>query len=362
MRAPGGVRTVAAMDLIEHGAGALARAIRDGQASSREVVEAHLARIAARNGELSAVRVVLADEALAAADEADRARSSGAALGPLHGVPVTVKENIDVAGTATTLGVAGREGAIAPSDAPVVASLRAAGAIVIGRTNMPDFAIRWHTDGGIGGATVNPHDPTVTPGGSSGGEAVALATGMTPLGVGTALGGSLRSPAQCCGVASLRPSPGRVPNATAVPPTDMPLSLQLMDSVGPMARTVEDLRLAIEVMGAPSPRDPWSAPLVLDGPPRPRRVAVVTDPLGEGVDPGVAAAVGAAAEALADAGYEVEEAAPPALADAVDLWAGLLITDLRGLWPLLEPAASDGARRFLELVFEAVPALDPAGY
>ena len=362
MCAGGAARTVAAMELIEHGAGALARLIRDGAASSREVVETHLERIAARNGELNAVRVTLAERALAAADEADGARSRGDALGPLHGVPVTVKENVDVEGTATTLGVAALEGAIAPSDAPAVAHLRAAGAIVIGRTNMPDFAIRWHTDSGVAGPTVNPHDPALTPGGSSGGEAVALATGMTPLGVGTDLGGSLRYPAQCCAVASLRPSPGRIPNATAVGATDMPISLQLMDSVGPMARSVEDLRVALEVMGAPSPRDPWSAPLVLDGPPRPRRVAVVADPLGEGVDPGVAAAVAQTAAALADAGYEIEEAEPPGLAQAVDVWAGLLITDLRGMWPMLEPVASDGARRFLELVFEAVPALDGPAY
>jgi len=345
-------------DLITQSATQLAQLIRDRRVSSREVVEAHLARIDERNGELNAVRVVLAEQALEAADAADAATPSG----PLHGVPITVKENVDVAGTATTHGVAAFAEAITPTDAPSVDSLRKAGAIPIGRTNMPDFALRWHTESGIAGATINPHDPTLTPGGSSGGEAVAIATGMSPLGVGEDLGGSLRWPAQCCGIVSIRPTQGRVPNATAVGATEQPLSLQLMDVIGPMARHTADLRMALELMSAPSHRDPFHVPAPLAGPPAPKRVSLVLDPLNEGVDPAIVTSLERAAKALAEAGYEVEEAEPPALADAVELWAALLVTDMRGMWPLIEPITSPGGRTFVGHVFEGTPPLDLAEY
>src|SRR5205823_3773465 len=160
----------------------------------------------------------------------------------------TVKENIDLAGTATTWGLAALAGAEAPIDAPQVANLRQAGAIPIGRSNLPDFALRWHTDNGLHGATINPFDRSLTPGGSSGGEAVALATGMTPLGLGNDLGGSLRWPAQCCGICSLKPTFGRIPHASDLEPADAPISIQLMAVQGPMARRVADLRLALRVM------------------------------------------------------------------------------------------------------------------
>ena len=170
--------------LWEFSAGELADLIRTRQASCLEVVDAHLERIWSVNPRVNALTNVMTDQAREAAQEADRRTMSGDSLGPLHGIPFTVKENIDVAGTATTWGVSALQDAIADSDAPLVANLRSAGAIPIGRTNMPDFALRWHTDNGVHGATVNPWDMTVTPGGSSGGNAAALATGMTPLGMG----------------------------------------------------------------------------------------------------------------------------------------------------------------------------------
>src|SRR5262249_50678575 len=158
---------------------------------------------------------------------------------------------IDVAGLPTTHGVPALAGAIARADAPAVANLRAAGAIPLARTNMPDFALRWHTDSAIAGPTVNPWDPALTPGGSSAGEAVSLATGMSLLGVGTDLGGSLRWPSQCAGTAALRPTFGRIPKGETTA-----MSLQLMDVQGPMARRVEDLRLAFKIMSGPDARDP----------------------------------------------------------------------------------------------------------
>src|SRR5919197_1243779 len=167
-------------ELCTKGAGELAGMIASGAVSSSEVIEAHLARIEEVNPALNAVTVTLADEARAAAAAIDRAVAAGAALGPLAGVPFTIKENIDVAGSATTWGVAALAKQMAATDAPMVARLREAGAIPLARTNLPDFAFRWDTVSGVAGRTRNPWDATRTPGGSSGGEAAALASGMTP--------------------------------------------------------------------------------------------------------------------------------------------------------------------------------------
>ena len=163
------------------------------------------------NGDLNAIVAVLGDEAEKAADSADQAVADGEPLGPLHGVPITVKENIDVAGWPTTHGVPAFADAVVPVDAPVVERMRAAGAIPFARTNLPDFGLRVHTDSTLRGLTRNPWRPDVTAGGSSGGEASALASGMSPLGLGNDLGGSLRNPAHCCGIASIKPSTGVVP-------------------------------------------------------------------------------------------------------------------------------------------------------
>ncbi|MBP1705809.1 MAG: indole acetimide hydrolase, partial [Chloroflexi bacterium] len=173
-----------AVDLWRMSATELASAIRSGRASSQEVVEAHLRRIGAVNPAVNAVTVVLGERAVEAAKAADRALATGGDLPPFHGVPFTVKENIDLAGTPTTQGARALAGSYPSADAPAVERLRAAGAIPIGRTNLPTFAVRWHTDSELYGATVNPWDRSRTPGASSGGEAVALATGMSPLGLG----------------------------------------------------------------------------------------------------------------------------------------------------------------------------------
>ena len=208
----------------------LAAAIRGRVVSSREVVEAHLARIDAVNPALNAVVRRLDDEALAAADAADKALADGVDVGPLHGVPCTVKENIDLAGTPTTQAITALADAVARSDAPVVERMRGAGAIPIGRTNLPDLGLRLHTDSSLHGLTRNPWNPTVTAGGSSGGEASALASGMSPIGLGNDIGGSLRNPAHCCGIASIKPTTGVVPHATEIPPVDVIVAAQLMMS------------------------------------------------------------------------------------------------------------------------------------
>src|SRR5215831_1219581 len=277
--------------------------VRGREVSSREVVQAHLDRAEAINAHLNAIVRLLPEQALAAADEADRLAADGTWLGPLHGVPFTVKENIDVAGTPTTHGVRLLAEAVPPRDAPIVERMRAAGAVLIGRTNLPDLGLRVHTDSSLRGLTRNPWHPGRTSGGSSGGEAAALATGMTPIGLGNDIGGSLRNPANACGIASIRPSFGRVPDADCGPQPGQLLAVQLMNVQGPMARRVADVRLTLRVLIGAHARDPWSIDAPFEGPPlnRPIRVAVVAEPPGGSTHPAVAATVRRAALALTDA-------------------------------------------------------------
>ena len=267
-------------DLWQLGATDLAALIRSGQVSSQQVIEAHLRRIETVNPAINAVTVVLAEQALAA----DQAVAAGEHLPPLHGVPFTVKENIDLAGTPTTQGLKALAAAYPAQDAPAVGRLRATGAIPIGHTNCPNAACRWHCVSELWGATVNPWDRSLTPGASSGGEAAALATGMSPLGLGNDGLGSLRWPAQCCGVSALKPTLGRIPHGTTLEPTDMPAGVQLTVVQGPLARRVADLRAAFAAMAGPSWQDPWTVPAPLGGarPVMPIRVALVTDPSGLG--------------------------------------------------------------------------------
>ena len=342
-------------ELCTKGAVELAAMIRARAVTSTEVVEAHLARIAEVNPTVNAVTVTLASEARSAAEAVDRAVAAGTTLGRLAGVPFTIKENIDVAGSATTWGVAALDGQIATLDAPAVARLREAGAIPLARTNMADFAFRWHTESGVAGHTVNPWDSARTPGGSSGGEAVALATGMTPLGLGNDLGGSLRIPSQMCGTAALRPTQGRIADAAVTEPSTPPISIQLLNCQGPMARRVADLRLALDILSAPDTRDPRWTPAPLEGPPRtaPIRVAVVRDPLGAGIDPHVRAGVDRTADWLADAGYDVVDAEPPQIAEANGAWFDMIGADFAGLWPLVQQIGSPNAIEFIRAVLDS---------
>ncbi|MBZ4418920.1 amidase [Myxococcus sp. RHSTA-1-4] len=319
----------------------LAALIRTGEASSREVVEAHLARIEAVNGRVNAVTVVLADEALAAADRADRVRRSGGPMGALHGVPFTVKENLDCLGTATTHGVRALSGALPYLDAPAVARMKAAGAIPIGRTNLSEMGLRLCTDNPLRGRTRNPWNPRLTAGGSSGGDAAAVATGMTPLGLGTDMGGSLRVPAHCCGVAALKPTTGRIPHAASLPPHDHGMSGQAMLAPGPVSRSVADLRLCLSVMAGRDIRDPRSVDVALVGaPPEERRAALVTRVPGATIPPESLEAIQRAGELLAAAGWTVEHAVPPEVPRVGEVWHKLVATDLSAVMPMVQPVVS----------------------
>jgi amidase len=348
-----------AMELWEHGAATLAQMVAAREVSVVEIVKTHLQRIEEVNPHVNAIVCVLADDALGAARRADRLACTGGELGPLHGVPFTVKENIDLAGTPTTEGVRAFADAVAPSDAPIVERLRRAGAIPIGRTNVPDLALRMHTDSSLHGQTRNPWDPRFTAGGSSGGDAVALATGMTPLGTGNDIGGSLRAPAHCCGIASIKPSFGRVAHARSVGAPDGSLAEQLMQVPGVMGRTVTDVRLALEVVAGRDARDPDSVAVPLDVDREPTAtVAVVADPPGGETHPGIAAAVRTAAAALQAAGYTVTEVTPPGYEQALELWSRWLSTELRAMLPQLEQVMGADGLRFLTLLLERLPTLD----
>jgi amidase len=350
-------------ELWQMGALELAAQIRTKAVSSREVLEAHLQRVDQVNGDLNAIVRVLADEARAASDAADAAVAAGHELGPLHGVPFTVKENIDLAGTPTTWGIPALAEAIAPVDAPSSARMRAAGGIPFARTNLPDFALRVHTHSELHGLTRNPWNPNVTAGGSSGGEASALAAGMTPIGLGNDIGGSLRNPAHCCGIASLKPSTGVVPQASVVPPVDRPLAPQLMAVEGPMARRVADVRLGLEILAGPDRRDPVSLPVTLtDAEPGARlRIAVLADPPGGTTDPGIASAIRSVADRLADAGHDVVDATPPGYEEVLLHWAAFLIGEIRIQSDEIDAAMGPSGRAFLTLFDEALPPTDLAG-
>lgn len=335
----------------------LAAEIRAGALSSREAVLSCLARMDAVDGMLNAVVRRFDAEALADADAADAARKAGKPLGPLHGVPVTIKINIDQRGHPTDGGVKANANLIAEIDNPVVANLRDAGAVIIGRTNAPCYSMRWHTDSDLHGPTLNPWNPAITPGGSSGGAASAVASGMGPIAHGNDIAGSIRYPAYCCGIFGLKPTYGRVPTGNATAPGPTPISSQLMAVQGPLARSMRDIRLAFDAMAKPSPRDPRGVvPAPFPPPAYPIRVALVAAPKGAVVHPAVSDAVRHAGRCLEAAGCVVEEVEPPRLAETADLWAKLAMADvMAALQPLIDKNGDDGIRHAIALWNEVLP-------
>lgn len=306
-----------------------AAAIRAGAISAVETVEAHLERMHAVNPKLNAVVVDLGEDALKAAHAADKLRAKGGALGPLHGVPVTIKENVDYEGRPNFNGVPANKGLVAPSDAPVVRNLKKAGAIVIGLTNTPEFSFRGFTDNPLHGLTLNPWDPDITCGGSSGGAGSAVAAGIGTIAHGNDIGGSLRWPAHCNGVATIKPTQGRIPAFNASATAERPMLAHLMSAQGPLARHVADVRLALEVMSQRDPRDPWwvPAPLVGPKPKGPIKVALARIPDDMEVDPAVAAALRQAADHLERSGYRVSEVEVPDINGVWQTWCDIITNE-----------------------------------
>ena len=302
----------------------LAEAIAGGATSAEEAVGAAVERMRAVNPRLNAVVDDLGDAALAEAAAADRRLAERGPDGPLHGVPVTIKVNVDQTGRATTNGVAAWSDVIAPDDAPIVRNLKAAGAIVIGRTNTPEFSFRATTVNELHGRTLNPWDDDISPGGSSGGASSAVMAGIGAIAHGNDIGGSLRFPAWCTGAATVKPGLGRTPAWNPSAPAERGPLAQIMSVQGAICREVRDVRLAMQAMIAYDPRDPWQVPMPLSGPgaglaePGPIRVALARETFEFPLHPAVAQALDNAAGALADAGYEVVEAEPPLLREAAD--------------------------------------------
>jgi fatty acid amide hydrolase len=315
--------------LTRLGAGELARLLADGAVSAVEAIEAHIRRIEEVQPRLNAVVVPLFDRARAEAKAADAAHARGETFGPLHGVPVTVKEMFDVAGTPTTLGLTEWRDRIAAADAPLVGRLRRAGAILLGKTNVPQLGMIHETDNPLYGRTNNPANLERTTGGSTGGEAAIIAAGGSPLGLGTDAGGSIRQPCHWCGIHGLKPTTGRLTvRGLPVFPNCWPGWLQ----PGPMARSVADLYLALRVLNAPGTGadevippvplgDPGAVPLP------PLRVGFYVDDGRFTPGPAARRAVHEAAAVLRNLGAAVEEFRPPEVAEAVRVYYGLVFAD-----------------------------------
>jgi len=358
---------MAVKDLWRWGAVELASAIRAREISSREAVESCLARIEAVNPRINAIVDLMADEALKAADKADAAKNKG---GLLHGVPVTLKINVDVAGRPTTYGVVAFKDKVPTEESPCVIQWRNAGAIFVGRTNVPAFSTRYFTDNALHGRTLNPWDPKRTPGGSSGGAAAAVATGMGALAHGNDRAGSVRYPSYACGVYGLRPSLGRIATFEPGVPETLAIATQLANTQGPLARSVRDLRLGTAAMMGRDARDPWWVPVPLKNETPPKgRVAMCAGIPEADVDPAVAAAVKQAGKWLADAGYEVEEVAPPHLHEAGSLFFTLVVSenavstdDRAGTTKAIEALGDEACKRARRSTVAAVTPLDYEGY
>lgn len=340
--------------LHELDAGTLAGLVRAREVSCREVVLAHLARMDHLEPRLGAVTVPLRESALSEADSLDRMLARGGvveASAPLVGVPVTVKENVDCLGSATTHGVPILREAMPHLDAPAVSRLKNAGAIVVGRTNTSEMGLRLCTDNPLRGRTLNPFDRRLTVGGSSGGDAVAVACGEAVLGLGNDLGGSLRIPAACAGVCTLKPTTGRIAHASSLPPYDFGPAAQAMHAMGPLARSVDDVARAYAVLAGRDPRDPRS----LDAPhvgPRPEvlRAALVTHLPGALLGREGRVAIERAGRVLEAAGWEVEEASPPEISRVNEVFGKLLANDVEVVLAETRPYLSERLASHLERI------------
>ncbi|MBI3699064.1 MAG: amidase family protein [Afipia sp.] len=305
----------------------LATQIRSKKISAREATESALRRLDAVNLAINAVIAHKPEEAIAQADAVDAKIAKGADAGLLGGIPVTVKVNVDQTGFATTNGVTLQRDWIAKTNSPVVDNLLKAGAVIVGRTNTPAFSYRWFTTNLIHGDTRNPRDPSITPGGSSGGAASAVTSGIGHIAHGTDIAGSVRYPAYACGVHGLRPTLGRIPAYNASSP-ERPIGPQLTAVSGPLARTVADVRLALAAMSKSDARDPWWVPAPLEGPAMPKRAAICVRPGGLETVPDVKAAVLDAGKRLEKAGWSVEEISDvPAFEEAADLQVKMWLAD-----------------------------------
>ena len=341
-------------DLNFLSAAQMAERIRKKRVSPVELVDAHLAQIERLNPKLNAFIQVDADRARKAALDAESAVTSGAALGALHGVPISIKSSFGVEGLRCESGTRLRAGFVARQDSVLVTRLKDAGAIVLGTTNTPELLMAWETDNLIYGRTNSPWDLERTPGGSSGGEAAAIAAGMSAGGVGSDGGGSIRVPAHFSGICGLKPTPGRIPATGHFPASAGPFAL--IGVVGPMARTVADLKVLFEVMQGPDIGDTCAAPVPVRWPSeeetRKLRIGYFEDDGRTPVAPEIRAAVRTAAEALRSAGFQVDRCRPDGFEAARRLWHKFFVVAggmlLRPMFKKNDPDISPTLKQFLE--------------
>lgn len=319
-------------ELLSASIAEMVSAMRNGAVTSAELTQACLQRIEALNPGLNALVHVSAEQAMSAARRADAARAAGQPTGPLHGVPMTLKDSIDTAGVLTTWGTLGRSNFVPQADATVAARLKAAGAVLLGKTNTPEFTLSFETDNLVFGRTRNPFDPDRSPGGSSGGAAAAVASALCAFDIGSDTGGSIRVPSHCCGTAGLKPTQGRVPrtgHAVSFGGIHDPLT-----QLGPIARSVADLELILRVIAGPDGRDPFVAPMPLRDS---SAVAIRGLRVGWHADngiftptPEIQAVTAAAARALAEAGALTTEIVPAPLPKSLEALLPLFVWNADG--------------------------------
>ncbi|WP_170455983.1 amidase family protein [Ruegeria arenilitoris] len=345
-------------DIWRLSAAELGKLTRSGEMSATEAVQSAIDRMHALNPVLNAVVEDLSTEAQERARALDAARARGEPTGPLHGVPVTIKVNVDQKGHATTNGVAALKDVIAPDDAPVVSNLLKAGAVVIGRTNTPEFSFRADTDNPLYGRTHNPWGQHISPGGSSGGAGVAVMTGMGALAHGNDIGGSLRFPAAALGAVTVKPGLGRVPAWNPSQTAERGLLAQSMSVQGLITRSAADLHLAMPSLIAPDPRDPFHVPLPwrVAEPDQQPRVAFTKNTFGYDLHPEVDEALETARDALVDAGYTVDEIDPPNVFECGRLGYRALMGEVLTLMKAdVEAAGSETIQRIFATYFQEFP-------
>ncbi len=343
----------------------LAQHTRSGAISAEAAVGASVARMRATNPGLNAVVVDMGDDALERARALDKARASGVAPGPLQGLAVTIKINVDQAGQATSNGMDALKDFIAREDAPVVRNLQAAGAVVIGRTNTPELSFRADTDNPLFGRTHNPWGGHISAGGSSGGAGAAVMAGMGALAHGNDIGGSLRFPASATGAVTVKPGLGRVPAWNPSQKAERGMLAQSMSVQGLLVRRAADLHLAMPALIAPDVRDPFHVPLPWRGGPQegPIRVGYTSETYGFDLHPDVRAALEAARAALQDAGYLVEEITPPAMPELAQTGYRALMTEVACLMQDdIEQMGSPTLRAIFAEYFRQFPPYDALDY
>jgi amidase len=343
------------IDLTAYSATELARAIRNKELSALEVVESHLRRIEIVNSRLNAVVNLTSEAALKEARRADDALARGETWGALHGVPMTIKDNLDTAGVISTGGTKGRATFIPKEDATVVARLRGAGAILLGKTNTPELTMAYETDNLIHGRTNNPHNLALTSGGSSGGAAAIVAAGGSPFDIGSDTGGSIRVPCHFCGTVGLMPTAGRVPKEGHIlPPGGF---VDEMTMLGPIARNVCDLELVLSIISVADPSETRAIPLPIARSERVDskglRAAYLTDNGIMSSVPEIAMAVECVAAKLVEAGMSVEEACPSALSESLDLTLDLWTADGgAGFAKVLKASGTSEMHPFMQTVMD----------